>query len=344
MIYLIDPKRKQYKANLHCHSTLSDGRKTPEELKEMYKGAGYSILAITDHERPTSHVDLSDGDFMLLTGYEAYIRPALDGRYDVYAKEVHLNLFARDPENVRMICYDDRYSRYVKRDGVADSLVRVGSSRPREFTSEYINEYIRTARENGYLVAYNHPYWSMQDEAEILSYEGIFSLEICNYGSYVMNGLEHCAPLYEKMLLGGKRVFCHGADDNHNGHPVGSPLCDSFGAFTMISPEKFSYDSVISAMEAGDMYASMGPTIRSLSVEGDTLHVECSEAAQIFAYFGSKRPAAVHAAKGEALTSVDLKIDPLARFVRVAVRDAAGAWANTRAYSREEVGLPPLES
>ena len=27
MIYLISPDKKQYKANLHCHSTLSDGKK-----------------------------------------------------------------------------------------------------------------------------------------------------------------------------------------------------------------------------------------------------------------------------------------------------------------------------
>ena len=34
-MYLISPHKKQYKANLHCHSTSSDGRKTPEELKEV---------------------------------------------------------------------------------------------------------------------------------------------------------------------------------------------------------------------------------------------------------------------------------------------------------------------
>lgn len=47
-MYLISPDKKQYKANLHCHSTISDGKKTPEELKEMYKRHGYSILAITE--------------------------------------------------------------------------------------------------------------------------------------------------------------------------------------------------------------------------------------------------------------------------------------------------------
>ena len=60
--YLISPSKKQYKANLHCHSILSDGKKTPDELKEMYKRNGYSILAITDHERPYEHQRLADED------------------------------------------------------------------------------------------------------------------------------------------------------------------------------------------------------------------------------------------------------------------------------------------
>ena len=35
MIDLISPDKKQYKANLHCHSVLSDGCRTPEELKNI---------------------------------------------------------------------------------------------------------------------------------------------------------------------------------------------------------------------------------------------------------------------------------------------------------------------
>ena len=100
MIYLISPDKKQYKANLHCHSILSDGKKTPEELKKMYRAAGYSILAITDHERPVCHQALAEDDFIMLTGYEAYIRPS--GSYDPYAPEVHLNLLSRDPESVKI--------------------------------------------------------------------------------------------------------------------------------------------------------------------------------------------------------------------------------------------------
>lgn len=103
-MYLISPYQKQYKANLHCHSTLSDGKKAPEELKEMYRAHGYQILAITDHEVPKSHTDMTEDDFLMLTGYECYIRDNPTGTYDVYGQEVHLNLFARDPRNETMIC------------------------------------------------------------------------------------------------------------------------------------------------------------------------------------------------------------------------------------------------
>ena len=45
---LIDESLGQYRANLHCHTTISDGSKTPEEMKEFYKAHGYSAIAFTD--------------------------------------------------------------------------------------------------------------------------------------------------------------------------------------------------------------------------------------------------------------------------------------------------------
>ncbi len=344
MKILISPERRQYKANLHCHSVLSDGRLTPQALKEMYKARGYAILAITDHERPRAHQALSEPGFVMLTGYECYIRPDESGRYNAYAPEVHLNLFAREPDNETMICMNERYCKYLLRDGALGEVTRrAGSERQRAYTRDYINEYIRTAKENGYLVAYNHPYWSMEDEADILSYEGCFSLEIANYGSYVMNGLEHCGALYDKMLRAGKRIFCHAADDNHNACPPEHPSCDSFGAFTMMMPDTLSYGGVIDAMERGAMYASMGPEIHSLVVDGNRVQVTCSPAAHIYLYDGGKRPAYVHAAAGEVLTGAAFDIDARARYIRISVRDAQGRWADTRGYTREEIGFAPLE-
>ena len=34
---LLGKGKNFYKANMHCHSNLSDGKLTPHELKEFYK-------------------------------------------------------------------------------------------------------------------------------------------------------------------------------------------------------------------------------------------------------------------------------------------------------------------
>lgn len=48
--YLLPETGNFYKANLHCHSTVSDGELTVEEIKKIYTEQGYSIVAYTDHE------------------------------------------------------------------------------------------------------------------------------------------------------------------------------------------------------------------------------------------------------------------------------------------------------
>ncbi|MBQ5883702.1 MAG: hypothetical protein IIW72_04155, partial [Clostridia bacterium] len=63
-----------YKANMHCHSTFSDGTLSPYELKELYKNNGYQILSITDHEHLNSHSYLDDEEFLTITGAEYAIK------------------------------------------------------------------------------------------------------------------------------------------------------------------------------------------------------------------------------------------------------------------------------
>lgn len=42
-----------HKANFHTHTTQSDGRLSPEQVIDEYHQRGYSVLAITDHDRNT---------------------------------------------------------------------------------------------------------------------------------------------------------------------------------------------------------------------------------------------------------------------------------------------------
>ena len=69
--YLLPENGQFYKANLHSHSFLSDGKLTPEEMKNLYKSHGYSVLAYTDHDIFIPHHDLTDENFLALSGFEA---------------------------------------------------------------------------------------------------------------------------------------------------------------------------------------------------------------------------------------------------------------------------------
>ena len=336
MLEIIKRGAPQFKANLHSHSTLSDGHLTPEEMKALYKNHGYSVLAITDHELPFDHSALSDDDFIMLTGYEIYIRGNDEKKYDKLGPEIHFNLYARDMHNTDYIGYDDDYCHYIKDPEKRAALVKIGTTRSRTYTPEYVNEVVATANANGYICSYNHPYWSMEDWSRIEQYEGFFSMEMCNYNSHVENGLEHNGQLYEFLLRRGKRMFCHSGDDNHNSYPVGHPLCDSLGAFTYIIPDEFSYSGIFEALEKGDFYSSMGPEIKELYIKDGVAHIETSPARQIIMHYGGKRPPTVRAEEGKTVSSADFIINPRAPFVRFSVIDREGRSADTRGIFRDE--------
>ena len=68
--YLLPDDGKFYKANLHMHTTISDGNMSLEETKKAFIEHGYSIVAFTDHEVMVPHNDLSDENFLAITSTE----------------------------------------------------------------------------------------------------------------------------------------------------------------------------------------------------------------------------------------------------------------------------------
>lgn len=339
MITYIKKNQPQYKANLHCHSTVSDGKLTPAELKAAYRDHGYSILAITDHEVTCDHTAMTEDDFLMLTGYEAYIRINKEGKYDVYKPEVHINLFAKDPHNVGIVNFNDPYCKYVKDPAAREALCKVGSQEQREYTVEYVNKFVRDAKDNGYICAHNHAVWSLESDEYLLNYEGFFSMEMCNYSSYILNRMEYNGALYDKLLRQGKRLFCHSADDNHNGAPFGHPACDSFGGFTMVLAKDLTYPSVIEALEQGNFYSSMGPKILELTFDGNKVHIETEPVRQITMFTGAKKTYFAIGTEEEPVTSADFEISEKAPYVRFDAVDFHGRHANTRGFFRDELGI-----
>ena len=60
---------KMLKGALHCHTTRSDGRGTPEEVIAKHADHGYDFMALTDH-RIYNKKNFGDRPMTILPGVE----------------------------------------------------------------------------------------------------------------------------------------------------------------------------------------------------------------------------------------------------------------------------------
>ncbi len=330
--YLLPKEGTFYKANLHSHSTVSDGTLSPVEMKNLYKSMGYSVLAFTDHNVMISHQELTEEDFVVLNGYELDISALVPGECNS-RKTCHICLIALEPDNLKQVCW--HREKYLHHNAVNfREQVQFYEEEPdfeRVYIPECISEVMRRGREKGFFVTYNHPTWSCETYTQYTAYNYMHAMEICNYASMTGGVPEYNPRVYDDMLRAGKRIYCIGADDNHNK----SGRWDSGGAWTMIKAEKLDYRSITKAMEAGNFYASQGPEIYELWIEDNKVHVETSAAKQIVISYNSRWGNFCKAEEGESICSVTEEIPAGSVYVRVTVMDDQGRYANSNAYFLE---------
>ena len=335
--YLLPNGGQFYKANLHCHSTVSDGKLTPEQIKDAYKAKGYSVVAYTDHDIMIPHDELNDENFLALHGYE--MESGETGKPFKFRKTCHMCLIALKPDNLKQVCW--HRSKYLIGHGEEyRHLANFDENMPdfeREYTHESINIMMNAGRENGFFVTYNHPVWSLEDRRDYSGYEGMHAMEICNYGCFVAGFAEYNPIIYDDMLRMGKRIYCIGTDDNHNGAPLDHPKCDSFGAFTMIKAPSLAYTDITDALVAGNFYASQGPEIKDLYFDDGKLYVTTGACEKIVLTTGTRKLRCVVREKGKTLTKACFEVLEEDIYVRITVKDKYGRYADTNAYFTDEL-------
>ncbi len=323
-----------YKANLHTHSTVSDGQLTPAQLKEMYVRHGYQILALTDHELLVDHSDLNDDNFLTLTSYEYAIIESVEGGYPV-ARTIEFNLFAKEPHNLTQVCFDYAAAAtpYYKEYWRAKDVKYVGEPYKKQFGLKCAQEVIDAANANGFLISLNHPRYSMITPEFFGQLHGLFAMEVYNHISFMCEGVEDCnIHMYEEMLAKYPNLYCIAADDAHTWCDSDNAYCDKFGGFVMIKAPKLEYGAVINALEQGHFYASTGPEIFELYVEDGKVHLTCSPA-QYVTMNGRYRNNRIAAAPVDgALTEVTFDVIPEEEYMRFTVFDHHGKRAYTHAY------------
>lgn len=311
--YLLPENGNFYKANLHCHSTFSDGKWTPEELKERYMRHGYSIIAFTDHRTLHSQSHLTDESFLALDGWEIDVCQTEDTGKG-YKKTCHFCLIALN-ENMPHVDFGDEDT----------------------YTPENISRIMKEAGEKGFFVTYNHPNWSLEDFSDYINYHGMNAMEICNFGCIAVGYQDYAPMVYDEMLRYGKRIFCIATDDNHNRYDEASLYCDSFGGWTMIKAEKLDYTTITKALENGHFYASQGPEIKELWYEDGIIHIKTSPVKKIDFVFGSRRAKTVISEKDGYITEAECDVPENSIYVRVSAKDEKGLPADTNAYFTDEL-------
>lgn len=305
--YLISNKGNWYKANLHCHTTVSDGNFTPEEIKKIYKAKGYSIVAYSDHEKLVPHPELIDDEFLAITAFE----PSLPHKTPWWAQTYHLNFFSKKMER-------DYFFEYERTHSV-----------------ENLNKVIAKANAEGFLVQYNHPRWSQQESTDYTGLKGLWSFEVFNTGCEIEFANGYGDEEYTQLLRRTQAVFPTADDDNHNAHPLDDPLSDSFGGFTMIKAEDLKYETVISAMEKGELYASTGPVIKTIYVQDGKIHIETEGCAAIIMRAQNRMHKAIRSHTNSLTEGVFDILDEY-EFIRFELVDTHNHKAITRAYTKSE--------
>lgn len=340
---LLPENLNYYRANLHCHSTISDGRKTVEELKRDYMAHGYSAVAFTDHEIFLTHNDLTDENFVALNGYEISFDDGAP-RIPLGRKTCHICLVALDPENNRQVCYNRE--KYLWGNAVNYRAQIVYDENQPDFIKHYdaetIQKAIDTGRGNGFFVTYNHPDWSRETFEDFTAIKNLDAMEIVNFSS-VIHGYDddngHC---YNDML-NTCPLYCVGTDDNHNREQDSDPRCDSYGGYTMIGAEKLGYKELTEALSKGCFYAStgnyvhVGPEIRGLEYEDGVVRIKTSPVASIQIITASRNSLNRVAPEGETIDCAEFTVPDKELWFRLVARDLKGYKAFTNAYYPENM-------
>ncbi len=283
--------KKRYKVNLHTHTTRSDGRKTPEEVLELYHSKGYDAVALTDHwvfGAETAYKGMtviSGAEYDNNTYGETVLRDSLPGLYHVVcvgAKEAPAIGEGFSPQQM------------------IDEIHKVGGT-----------------------AILAHPAWSLNTPEQILALRNIDATEIYNSASAVHNSRRPDSSLIIDMIATrGLILPLVASDDTH--YYDGEDDCISW---SMVEAENNSPAAILEAVRNGKCYTTQGPEVH-LTREGDELVLRCSPAVDVV--FLSNFVWSRRGFTGDNLTEVRYKPMQGETFVRAQIIDADGkhAWTN----------------
>ena len=288
-------KGKWYKGNCHTHTTLSDGRRSPEETARAYRRKGYDFLVMTDHGRTHESVaHLQREDFLVINGVE--LHPPTNAP----AGFTH-HLVGIGTEKIP--------SRETIKKGTAASA-------------------IRWIKRQGGIPIYAHPYWTGHDTYNLKEGRAALGMEVFNTTCEVARGLGDASAHLDQALSHGFRWKVLAVDDAHRVER------DGFRGWIMVKARSLTRAAIMRAIAKGRFYSTCGPVIRSVRLKGGVARIVCSPVAQIVWHTAGAFGRCDRPARGKKrMTTAKFvlgSLTPEAGYFRVEITDTCGrkAWTN----------------
>lgn len=187
-----------------------------------------------------------------------------------------------------------------------------------------MQETVNRLRVAGGLVCLAHPYWSGQMSKDMLALEGCFGLEVWNGSCEVVDGKGLSTVHWDDLLAAGCRLWGLAVDDAH-WQPDGPD--DAGLGWVWVKATVLTQEAILHALEQGYFYASSGPQIHDLQLEGGQARVRCSPAVAVDFIGDGPLSHRVAAPPGKTLTEASHRLNPFQRYVRVACQGNQGCWA-----------------
>ena len=286
-----------WRGNLHTHSTLSDGRRSAEEVCRFYEAAGYDFLSLTEHFLEQYGWPLAD------------TRPYRSACFTtIIGAELH-------PAQDRMEL------------GAPWHILAVGL--PLDFAPSPLDEtgpeLAQRALDAGAFVVAAHPQWFTMTDRDVERLGPIHAIEIYNASCADDNDTADSAYMLDVLLARDRRLAACATDDAH----FVLNTRDREAGWVMVKSETLDPDALVAALRAGDYYSSTGPIIHDLVIEpGKRLWLRCSPANRIFLLGG---PARYTVVGEQGVTEAEFDLSQWqSPYARVLVRDGEGrrAWTN----------------
>ncbi|MBD3173823.1 MAG: hypothetical protein GF320_01475 [Armatimonadia bacterium] len=273
------------KAHLHTHTTESDGNLSPAHVAEIHWRCGYSLLAITDHDKVTDVSDLDRDGLALIPGGEVSCPTESGGFYHVVVLGIDAGALPPSGQPIR------------------DTLTAIHQAGGVGFVA--------------------HPYWSCNTVDDLVGLPHCVGVEVYNHGCEAEIGKGISSVHWDDALLRGERYVGLAVDDAHMyGY-------DALGGWTWIRVTDLTADAALEALRQGLVYASMGPEIVDLTVEGSVIEVKTSPAEAIRFMASGQRGWCEQAWGRPPLQGARWRVPDGTTYARVEVLDERGrrAWS-----------------